>query len=134
MFFMPWHVELICTCAFLYHQLSVDFSGPDGTLSLHARGVDPAADSVSCIFSGEGVEALMDMRWHKVALSVQHGAASLHVDCNSIETNTLEPRGVVSTDGHTLLGVQASDAGSVQVRVYAELKTFILQWEEEFFI
>lgn len=57
----------------------------------------------------------MDLRWHKLALSVQHGAASLHVDCSSIETKPLEPRGVVQTDGHTLLGVRASDAGPVQV-------------------
>lgn len=95
----------------------MDLNGPDGTLSLRAGGVDPAADSVSCVFTGEGVEALMDLRWHKVALSVQHGAASLHVDCNSIETKPLEPRGVIPTDGHTLLGIRASDAGPVQVWV-----------------
>lgn len=57
----------------------------------------------------------MDLRWHKVALSVQHGAASLHVDCSSIETKPLEPHGVLPTDGHTLLGIRASDAGPVQV-------------------
>lgn len=96
-------------------QLSVDLSGPDGTLTLRARGLDSSADPVSCVFSGEGVEALMDLHWHKVALSVQHGAASLHVDCSSIETKPLEPRGVVDTSGHTLLAVRASDAGPVQV-------------------
>lgn len=98
-------------------QLSVDFSGPDGTLSLRARAEDPAADLVSCVFTGEGVEALMDMRWHKVALSVQRGAASLHVDCSSIETKPLEPRGAPPSDGHTLLGIRAADAGPVQVRI-----------------
>lgn len=100
-----------------YPQLSVDFSGPDGTLSLRAKAVDPTADLVSCVFTGEGVEALMDLRWHKVALSVQHGAASLHVDCSSIETKPLELHGVISTDGHTLLGIRASDAGPVQMDI-----------------
>ncbi|XP_049891148.1 collagen alpha-1(XVI) chain-like, partial [Epinephelus moara] len=66
-----------------YPQLSLDLSGPEGTLSLRARGVDPTADLVSCVFNGEGVEALMDLSWHKVALSVQQGAASLYMDCNS---------------------------------------------------
>lgn len=59
----------------------------------------------------------MDLRWHKVSLSVQRGAASLHVDCSSIETHPMEPRGVLSTDGHTLLSIRASDAGPVQVCV-----------------
>lgn len=93
----------------------MDFNGPDGTLSLRARGLDPAADSVSCVFSGEEVEALMDLRWHKVALSVQKEVVSLHVDCNSIEAKPFEPRGDISTDGHTLLGIRASDAGPAQV-------------------
>ncbi|KAI9548679.1 hypothetical protein NQZ68_007547, partial [Dissostichus eleginoides] len=100
-----------------YPQFSVDLNGPDGTLSLRSRGVDPTADQVSCVFTGEGVEALMDLSWHKVALSVQHGAASLHVDCHSIETKPMEPRGVLPTDGHTLLGLRASDAGPVQMDI-----------------
>lgn len=57
----------------------------------------------------------MDLHWHKLALSVQHGSASLHVDCSSIETKPLEPRGALPTDGHTMLGIRASDAGAVQV-------------------
>lgn len=57
----------------------------------------------------------MDLRWHKVAISVQRDTASLHVDCSSMETKPLEPRGSLKTDGHTLLGVRASDAGPVQV-------------------
>lgn len=93
----------------------MDLNGSEGILSLQASGVDPAADPVSCAFTGEGVESLMDFRWHKVALSVQRSAASLHVDCRSTETKPLELRGVLKTDGHTLLGVQASDAGPVQV-------------------
>lgn len=93
----------------------MDFSGLDGTLSLRARPADLVAEPVGCSFSGEAVEALMDMRWHKVALSVRRQAASLLVDCNPVETGSLEPRGVTLTDGHTLLGVRASDAGSVQV-------------------
>lgn len=97
------------------NQLSVDLNGPDGTLSLRAKGVDPGAEVVSCVFTGEGVESLKDLRWHKVAISVQQEAASLHVDCSSIETKPLEPRGVLPTDGHTLLGIRASDAQSVQV-------------------
>lgn len=70
---------------------------------------------MGCVFDGEGVEALLDLRWHKLALSVQREAVSLHVDCSSIETKPLEPRGVLPTDGHTLLGIRASDAGPVQV-------------------
>ncbi|CAJ1083793.1 LOW QUALITY PROTEIN: collagen alpha-1(XVI) chain, partial [Xyrichtys novacula] len=100
-----------------YPQLSVDFNGPDGTLSLRARGVDPTVDPVSCVFSGEGVEALMDFRWHKVALSVQQDSVSLHVDCSSIETKPLDPRGPLPIDGHTLLGVRASDAGAAQMDI-----------------
>lgn len=64
----------------------------------------------------------MDLRWHKVALSVQKEAVSLHVDCNSVETKPLEPRADISTDGHTLLGIRASDAGPVQVWVYGLMK------------
>lgn len=102
-------------CVLHSTQLSVDFSGPDGTLSLRARAADPTAEPVSCVFSGDGVETLMDLRWHKVALTVQHDAASLYVDCNFIETKPLEPHGVFSIDGHTLLGIRASDAGPAQV-------------------
>lgn len=65
----------------------------------------------------------MDLRWHKVALSVQQEAASLHVDCSSIETKPLEPRGGLLTDGHTLLGIRASDAGPVQVWIQTEVNT-----------
>lgn len=93
----------------------MDFSGPDGTLSLRAGPAVPGADPAGCLFSGEAVEALMDMRWHKVALSVQRDSASLLVDCNPVETKPLEPRGVTPTDGHTLLGIRASDARSAQV-------------------
>lgn len=96
-------------------QLSVDFSGPDGTLSLRAGPAGPGADPAGYLFSGEAVEALMDMRWHKVALSIRRDATSLLVDCNPVETKPLEPRGVTPTDGHTLLGIRASDAQSAQV-------------------
>lgn len=122
---MCWHIELFVGCLICtspYHstrlstQLSVDLSSSDGTLSLRARAAEPGADPLNCIFSGVRVEALMDLRWHKVALSVQHGAASLQVDCDSIETKPLESRGVILTDGHTMLGIRASDAGPVQVR------------------
>lgn len=112
-------------------QLSVDLNGPDGTLSLRARGVDPAVDHVSCVFTGEGVETLMDLSWHKVAISVQQEAASLHVDCNSIETKPLEPRGDLPTDGHTLLGIRASDAGPMQVWICGELGKKTLKLEED---
>lgn len=97
-------------------QLSVDFSGAEGTLSLRARAAATAAEEVSCVFGGEAVEALLDLRWHKVALSVRAETASLHVDCSPVETRPLEPRGAVTADGHTLLAVRASDAGPVQVR------------------
>lgn len=90
----------------------MDFSGAEGTLSLRARAADPA-EEVSCVFGGE---ALLDLRWHKVALSVRGETASLHVDCSPVETRPLEPRGAVTADGHTLLAVRASDAGPVQVR------------------
>ncbi|MEQ2194464.1 hypothetical protein XENOCAPTIV_029784, partial [Xenoophorus captivus] len=100
-----------------YPELSVDFSAADGTLSLRARGVEPEAELMTCVFNGEGVEALTDLRWHKLALSVQRDAASLHVDCSSIETKPLEKRGILQTDGHTLLGVRASDARSVQMDI-----------------
>lgn len=119
------HIELftgclICTSPYistrLSTQLSVDFSSSDGTLALRARAAEPGADPLNCIFSGVRVEALKDLRWHKVSLSVQNGAASLQVDCDSIETKPLESRGVIPTDGHTMLGIRASDAGPVQVR------------------
>lgn len=71
---------------------------------------------MGCVFEGDGVESLMDMRWHKVALSLQRDAASLHVDCSSIETKPLELRGPVTNNGHTLLGMRATDAAPVEVR------------------
>lgn len=110
---MPPHLS--CSLPPTKTQLSVDVSGPDRTLSFRAKGANPSADLVGCVFTGEGVEALMDLHWHKLALSVQHGAASLHVDCSSIETKPLERRGTLPSDGHTLLGIRASDAGAVQV-------------------
>lgn len=95
----------------------MDFSGAEGTLSLRARAADPAAaEEVSSVFGGEAVESLLDLRWHKVVLSVRGDSVSLHVDCNAVETRPLEPRGAVDPDGHTLLAVRASDAGAVQVR------------------
>lgn len=71
---------------------------------------------VGCVFNGEGVESLKDMRWHKVALSLQSNAASLHVDCSSIENKPLELRGQLPINGHTLLGMRATDAAPVEVR------------------
>lgn len=68
------------------------------------------------MFEGDGVESLMDMRWHKVALSLQSNAASLHVDCSSIENKPLELRGQLPINGHTLLGMRATDAAPVEVR------------------
>ena len=72
------------------------------------------------MFSGEGVESLLDLRWHKVALSVRRGAAALHVDCGSIQTKPLEPRGALPSEGHTLLGIRATDAGPVEVGMEEE--------------
>lgn len=62
------------------------------------------------------MQALMDLRWHKVALSVQKGAASLHVDCSTIETKPLEPRGHVPITGHTMMFMRASNAAPVEVQ------------------
>lgn len=100
-----------------YPQLSVELNSPDATLSLRARGTYPTSELVSCDFSGEGVEALLDLRWHKVALSVQAGSATLYVDCSSMETQPMEPRGPLATDGYTLLGVRATDAASAQMDI-----------------
>nr|XP_029502313.1 collagen alpha-1(XVI) chain-like [Oncorhynchus nerka] len=108
-----------------YPQFSLDLNGPDATLSLRARGADPLGEPVGCVFRGEGVESILDSGWHKLALSVQQRAASLHVDCSSIQTKPLEPRGELSTKGHTLLGIRATDAAAVemdiqQVMVYCD--------------
>ncbi|KAK6324145.1 hypothetical protein J4Q44_G00064840 [Coregonus suidteri] len=108
-----------------YPQFSLDLNGPDATLSLRARGADPLGEPVGCVFRGEGVESILDSGWHKLALSVQQRAASLHVDCSSIQTKPLEPRGKLSTEGHTLLGIRATDAAPVemdiqQVMVYCD--------------
>lgn len=100
-----------------YPQLSVELNSPDATLSLRAVGADPTSELVSSEFSGEGVESLLDLRWHKVALSVQAGLATLYVDCSSTETKPLESRGPLSTDGYTLLGVRATDAASAQMEI-----------------
>lgn len=94
----------------------MDWNGPDGNLALRARGSDPEGPMVGCVFNGEGVESLKDMRWHKVALSLQSNAASLHVDCRSIENKPLELRGQLPVNGHTLLGMRATDAAPVEVR------------------
>lgn len=75
---------------------------------------------VGCLFEGDGVESLMDMQWHKVALSLQRDAASLHVDCSSIENKPLELRGQLPINGHTLLGMRATDAAPVEVRTFAD--------------
>ncbi|CAB1350671.1 unnamed protein product [Coregonus sp. 'balchen'] len=98
-----------------YPQFSLDLNGPDATLSLRARGADPLGEPVGCVFRGKGVESILDSGWHKLALSVQQRAASLHVDCSSIQTKPLEPRGKLSTEGHTLLGIRATDAAPVEV-------------------
>lgn len=99
-----------------FTQLSLDLNGPEGTLALRTSSVDQDASGTGCVFDGEGVESLMDLRWHKVALSVQKSAASLHVDCGSIETKPLEPRGHVPITGHTLMFMRASNAAPVEVR------------------
>lgn len=79
-------------------------------------GSDGGAESESCTFDGEGVQLLLDLRWHKVALSVHKDAASLHVDCSSIENKPLGPRGQIPTQGHTLLAIQATDGAAAEVR------------------
>ncbi|KAJ8268260.1 hypothetical protein COCON_G00134320 [Conger conger] len=99
-----------------YTQFSLDLNGPEHTLALRARG-EGEDGFVGCVFGGEGVESLFDFRWHKVALSLQAGAASLHVDCGSIETKPVEPRVQLSTQGHTVLAIQASDGAAVEMDV-----------------
>lgn len=99
-----------------YLQFSLDLNGPERTLTLRLSSVGSDAPSASYVFDGEGVAALLDMRWHKVALSLQRSAASLHVDCSSIETKPLEPWGHVSASGHTLMFMRATDAAPVEVR------------------
>lgn len=100
--------------------MSLDWNGPDGNLALRARGADPEGSMVVCVFEGDGVESLKDMRWHKVALSLERDAVSLHVDCSSIENKPLELRGQLPINGHTLLGMRATDAASVEVRTSAD--------------
>ncbi|KAJ8395801.1 hypothetical protein AAFF_G00028480, partial [Aldrovandia affinis] len=101
-----------------YPQFSLDLNGPERTLALRARGgTGGEEDFVGCAFVGEGVQSLFDFQWHKVALSLQAGAASLHVDCGSIETKPLELRGELTTQGHTLLAIRASDGASVEMDV-----------------
>lgn len=96
-------------------QLSLDLNGPEGTLALRTGAGGDEASSAGCVFNGEGVESLLDLRWHKVALSLQKRAASLHVDCSSIETKPLEPLGRISITGHTLLVMRANDAAPLEV-------------------
>ncbi|KAK1804952.1 hypothetical protein P4O66_019323, partial [Electrophorus voltai] len=108
-----------------YPQLSLDLNGPESTLALRAGSADGSGVPVGCVFDGEVVQSLLDLSWHKVALSVQKRAASLHVDCGTIETHPLEPRGAVPTTGHTLLALRARDATPVemdiqQVMVYCD--------------
>lgn len=100
----------------LLTQISLDLNGPEGTLALRTSSADQDASATGCVFDGEGVESLMDLRWHKVALSVQNTAASLHVDCSSIETRPLEPRGRVPITGHTLMFMRANNAAPVEVQ------------------
>ncbi|TNM93328.1 hypothetical protein fugu_018730 [Takifugu bimaculatus] len=80
-----------------YPQLSVDFSGPDGTLSLRAGPAVPGADPAGCLFSGEAVEALMDMRWHKVALSVQR---ELRLPSRGLQPRRDQTSGAPRSDPH----------------------------------
>uniref|UniRef100_A0A8C9RCF8 Thrombospondin-like N-terminal domain-containing protein n=1 Tax=Scleropages formosus TaxID=113540 RepID=A0A8C9RCF8_SCLFO len=99
-----------------YPQFSLDLNGPERSLVLRAQG---SGDSpTGCVFDGEGVESLLDFRWHKVALSVRAEVASLHVDCGSIETKPLGPREDVSTQGHTLLGIRALNGAAVEVGLW----------------
>lgn len=111
-----------------FMQFSLDLNGPEGTLALRTSSADQDASTTGCVFSGEGVESLLDLRWHKVALSVQRSAASLHVDCSSIETKPLESRGHVPVTGHTLLFMKASNAAPVEVQcsVRYVAKNFLL--------
>ncbi|KAL4629463.1 collagen alpha-1(XVI) chain [Arapaima gigas] len=104
-----------------YPQFSLDLNGPERSLVLRARatGAEDSDSPTGCVFDGEGVQALLDFRWHKVALSVREDVASLHVDCSSIETKPLGPRGAVTTQGHTLLGVRALDGTAVEVGLWA---------------
>lgn len=123
---------LFFQCLLFSTQLSLDLNGPEGTLALrsYASYADEDASTAGCVFSGEGVESLMDLRWHKVALSVQKSAASLHVDCGSIETKPLDAWGHIPITGHTLMFMRASNAAPVEVQCIhcVEENAFLLSY------
>ncbi|RXM95659.1 Collagen alpha-1(XVI) chain [Acipenser ruthenus] len=96
-----------------YPQISLGINGPERSLELRARGAHE--EYVGCVFSGDGVASLFDLKWHKIALSVQKGVAAVHVDCSSIETKPLGERQGVEPEGHTLIGLRAEDGTPVEV-------------------
>ncbi|GCB81870.1 hypothetical protein scyTo_0021899, partial [Scyliorhinus torazame] len=94
-------------------QFSIRIDGGDKTVEYKAKG--RFQDYVRWVFSSEGVAALFDLRWHKLAISVQANVASLYIDCQLIEIKSVEERADIDIKGQTVMGRLVKDSMPAEV-------------------
>uniref|UniRef100_A0A4W3IJ07 Thrombospondin-like N-terminal domain-containing protein n=2 Tax=Callorhinchus milii TaxID=7868 RepID=A0A4W3IJ07_CALMI len=97
-------------------QVGVRMNGGSRSVEFFAVGVDGALQTIT--FSP--VSTLYDSQWHKVLISVQADTVTLFIDCERLETQRINPRGIINTKGDTFLG-KLSDNPTVSV-------PFDVQW------
>uniref|UniRef100_A0A4W3KH90 Collagen alpha-1(XVI) chain n=1 Tax=Callorhinchus milii TaxID=7868 RepID=A0A4W3KH90_CALMI len=96
-------------------QFSVRVDGRDKTVEYKARG--RFEDSVRWVFGSAGVATMFDLRWHKLAISVQGNMASLYLDCKLIAIKSIEERSSINTEGRTVIAETAEGEKPLEVDI-----------------
>lgn len=95
-------------------------------MDFQAKGRDK--DFVGCTFTGPGVHSLFDNAWHKIVLSVRERVVSIHIDCSYISSKPFEPRGAVSSEGYTFIGLDVVTGSPIHVSLKINV-TYIYFYE-----
>ncbi|KAL8220445.1 UNVERIFIED_CONTAM: hypothetical protein K2H54_046667 [Gekko kuhli] len=94
-------------------QLFLGINSKERSLEFQAKGQDE--EFIKAVFAGKGISSLFDLKWHKMALSVQSQVVSVHVDCSYILSKPLPPRQRLVSEGNAFIGLDAVRGAPVSV-------------------
>ncbi|KAL8220455.1 UNVERIFIED_CONTAM: hypothetical protein K2H54_046855, partial [Gekko kuhli] len=106
-----------------YPQLFLGINSKERSLEFQAKGQDE--EFIKAVFAGKGISSLFDLKWHKMALSVQSQVVSVHVDCSYILSKPLPPRQRLVSEGNAFIGLDAVRGAPVsfdiqQLHIYCD--------------
>ncbi|KAK9394826.1 collagen alpha-1XVI chain-like [Crotalus adamanteus] len=88
-----------------YPQLSLGINSKERSLEFQAK--DRHGESIGVVFAGKGITSLFDLKWHKMAVSLQTQVISIHVDCSYISSKPLQLRQQLVSEGNAFVGLEA---------------------------